>query len=142
MIDLSRYVFETLRADEELAFRRGRSGDGELPNILLVAPVSEHPVAGIFERLEHEYSLRYELESDWAARPLTLGRHEGRPILILEDPGGELLDRVVGQPMELSRFLRFAAGLAATLGKLHQRGLIHKDIKPGNILLKHESAGV
>src|SRR5258707_3929773 len=68
MIDLSRYVFETLRADEELAFRRGRSGDGELPNILLVAPVSEHPVAGIFERLEHEYSLRHELESDWAAR--------------------------------------------------------------------------
>jgi hypothetical protein len=49
-------------------------------------------------------------------------------MLVLEDPGGEPLDRLLGQPMELSRFLRFAVGLVAALGKLHQRGLIHKDI--------------
>jgi serine/threonine protein kinase len=54
-------------------------------------------------------------------------------MLILEDPGGEPLDRLTGQPMELSQFLRFAVGLAAALGKLHQQGLIHKDIKPANI---------
>jgi PAS domain S-box-containing protein len=142
VIDLSRYVFETLRQDEELAFRRGRSGDNELPNILLVTPVSEHPVPGILERLDHEYSLRDVLDSGWAARPLTLSRREGRPILIVEDPGGEPLDRVMGQPMELSRFLWFAVGLAATLGKLHQRGLIHKDIKPANILVNSESGAV
>ena len=83
MIELSRYVFETLREDEVFAFCRGRRDDGELPNILLVAPVSEHPVPGILERLEHEYSLRDELDSDWAARPLTLVR-VGRPMLIME----------------------------------------------------------
>jgi hypothetical protein len=38
-------------------------------------------------------------------------------MLILEDPGGEPLDRLLGQPMELSQFLRFAVGLAAALGK-------------------------
>src|SRR3954454_7607890 len=135
MIELSRYVFETLREDEEVAFRRGRRDDGELPTILLVAPVAEHPVPAILERLEHEYSLWDELDSGWAARPITLVRREGRPTLILEDAGGELLDRFLGQPMELSRFLRFAAGLAAALGKLHQQGLIHKDIKPANILV-------
>ena len=116
MIELSRYVFETLREDEEFAFCRGRKDDGELPTILLVAPVSEHPVPAILERLEHEYSLRDELVSDWAARPLTLVRREGRPMLILEDPGGEPLDRLLGEPMELSRFLRFAVGLAAAMG--------------------------
>jgi len=142
VIDLSRYVFETLRQDDDLAFCRGRMDGSDLPDILSVASVSEHPVAGILERLEHEYSLRDELDSDWAARPLALGRREGRPILILEDPGGEPMDRVVGQPMEVSRFLRFAAGLAAALGKLHQRGLIHKDIKPANILVNPESGGV
>src|SRR5467141_1870401 len=142
MIELSRYVFETLREDEEFAFCRGRKDDGELPTILLVAPVSEHPVPAILERLEHEYSLRDELDSAWAARPLTLVRHEGRPMLILEDVGGEPLDRLLGQPMELSRFLRFAVGLAAALGKLHRQGLIHKDIKPANILVDSVSGAV
>src|SRR6202043_3106075 len=142
VIELKKYLFETLREDEEFAFCRGRKDDGELPTILLVAPVSEHPVPGILVRLEHEYALRDELDSDWAARPLTLVRREGRPMLILEDPGGEPLDRLLGQPMELSRFLRFAVGLAAALGKLHQQGLIHKDIKPANILVDSASGAV
>src|ERR1700680_4363064 len=64
----------------------------------LHAPVSEHPDPAIFERLEHEYALRDELDSDWAVRPLTLVRREGRPMLILEDAGGEPLDRLLGQP--------------------------------------------
>jgi AAA ATPase domain/Protein kinase domain len=60
-------------------------------------------------------------------------------MLILEDSGGEPLDRLLGQPVELSRFLRFAVGLAAALGKLHQQGLIHKDIKPANVLINSVS---
>src|SRR6202049_3302818 len=139
VIELKKYLFETLREDEEFAFCRGRRDDGELPTILLVALVSEHPVPAILERLEHEYSLRDELDSDWAARPLTLVRRAGRPMLILEDAGGEPLDRLLGQPMELSRFLRFAVGLAAALGKLHQQGLMHKDIKPANVLVNSDT---
>jgi serine/threonine protein kinase len=135
VIELSRYAFETLRKDEEFAFCRGREDDGELPTILSLTPVSEHPVPGILERLEHEYALRGELDSDWAARPVTLVRHEGRPMLILEDAGGEPLDRLLGQPMELSQFLRFAVGLAGALGRLHANDLIHKDHKPANILV-------
>src|SRR5208283_3958929 len=69
MIELSRYVFETLREEGDFALCRGRR-DGELPAILLVAPVSEYPDLGSLERLEHEYSLRRELDSDWAVRPL------------------------------------------------------------------------
>jgi serine/threonine protein kinase len=37
--------------------------------------------------------------------------------------------------MEVECFLRLATPVAAALGKLHQRGLVHKDIKPANILL-------
>src|ERR1700756_4284067 len=44
--------------------------------------------------------------------------------------------------MELNRFLRFAAGLAGALGKLHQQGLIHKDIKPANLLVDSASGAV
>src|SRR5258708_12193455 len=122
MIELSRYVFETLREDEGFAFCRGRKNDGELPTILLVAPPSsEHAAPAILERLEHEYSLRDELDSDWAALPLTLVRREGRPMLILEDAGGAPLNRLLGQPIELSRFLPVSAALAASPRKLHQQ---------------------
>jgi PAS domain S-box-containing protein len=142
VIELSRYVFETLRQDEEFALCRGRRDDGELTNILLVAPVSEHPVPGLWEHLEHEYALRDVLDSDWAARPLALVRHEDRPALILDDAGGQPLDRLLGQPMELSRFLQLAVGLAAALGKLHRQGLIHKDIKPANVLVDSATGAV
>src|SRR5260370_24981971 len=113
----------------------------ETTSVPVLATASEQPAPGVITRLEHEYSLRDELDSDWAVRPLTLIRREGRPMLILEDPGGEPLDRLLGQPMELSRFLRFAIGLAPALGKLHKRGLIHKDIKPANILVDVAGAG-
>jgi serine/threonine protein kinase len=67
----------------------------------------------------------------WAAWPLELVRDRGQSILVFEDPGGGLL----GAPMEVGRFLRIAVGVAAALGKAHRRGLIHKDIKPANILV-------
>jgi len=63
-------------------------------------------------------------------------------MLVLTDPGGEPLDRLLGRPMELTRFLHLAIGLAAAIGRLHQRNLIHKDIKPANILLNSATGQV
>jgi serine/threonine protein kinase len=134
LIELSNYVFEPRREDEEYILYCGR-GDGELPAILVVAPVLEYPTLDSLERLEHEYSLRDELDSDWAARPLALAHHDRRTMLVLEDPGGAPLDGLLGQPLELSRFLRLAVNISAALCKLHRRSLIHKDIKPANILV-------
>jgi serine/threonine protein kinase len=134
VIELSRYVYQTLRADEEFALSRARQ-DGEQSTVLVVAPVSEYPALGSLARLEHEYALRDELDPDWALRPLALTRREGRTMLVLDDPGGEPFDQCLGKPMELGRFLRLAINLAAGLGKLHRRWLIHKDVKPANILV-------
>src|SRR5262245_59703559 len=55
-------------------------------------------------------------------------------MLALEHPGGEPLERLLGRPMAVSQFLRVAIGLAAALGQVHARGLIHKDLKPAHIL--------
>jgi serine/threonine protein kinase len=57
-------------------------------------------------------------------------------MLVLEAAGGEPLDRLLGAPMEFGRFLGVGVATADALGKLHQRGLVHKDIKPANILLE------
>jgi protein kinase-like protein len=54
---------------------------------------------------------------------------------VLEDPGGEPLDRLLGRPLEVTQFLRIAIPLAATLRQMHERSLIHKDIKPANVLV-------
>ena len=81
-------------------------------------------------RLEHEYSLASELDSAWAAKPLALTPHEGRTILLLKDPGGESLARILErnhcQPFDLLRFLRIAIGLVAARGQVHRRGMIPK----------------
>jgi serine/threonine protein kinase len=55
--------------------------------------------------------------------------------LVLEDAGGEPLDRLLGRPMELTLFLRLAVGLSAAIGRLNKQGLIRKDIKPANMLV-------
>src|SRR5580704_7065089 len=124
MNELSGYVFSSLR-EGDIALFRG-SGNGLAP-ILLVAAEETSP--GSVERLEHEYALKAELDAGWAARPVALSRQNDRVTLVLEDPGGELLQRLLGRPLEVAPFLRIAVPLAAAIGRVHERGLIHKDIK-------------
>jgi PAS domain S-box-containing protein len=92
--------------------------------------------------MEHEHSLRAELDSAWAVPPVELTQHEGRTVLVLEDPGGEPLDQLVGTPMEMGQFLRVAIGLSAAVRQLHGRGLIHKDLKPANIIIEASTSQV
>jgi PAS domain S-box-containing protein len=132
MTELANYAFSALREGEVTLYRG--SGDG-LDPILLVAPVGEDSARESFKRLEHEYALRTLLDPDWAARPVALASRDGRLTLVLEDPGGEPLDRLLGRPMEVTKFLRIAVPLAAALRKVHERGLIHKDVKPASVLV-------
>src|SRR5215471_665059 len=143
VVDLSQYTLETLRKDGEFILYRGhRPGDGSPPSILVVTPVLERPAMASLRRMEHEYSLRAEIDLGWGVRPLSLAPHMGRTMLVLTDPGGELLDRLLGRPMELTQFLRLAVGLSVALGQLHGRSLIHRDIKHANVLVNCETGQV
>src|SRR6516165_2498296 len=127
---------QVLWEDGERVFSRGWRLDdnGNRLAVLLVAPAAGHQSRTRLDRLTHEYELRDELDGAWTARPLALMRDAGRTVLVLDDPGGEPLDRLLGGPMEVGRFLRLAIAVTSVLGKLHQRGLIHKDVNPANIL--------
>ena len=128
---------QVLWEDDERVFCRGSSEDeeGGRGTVLVVLPAAERWLPASLDRLAHEYQLRDELDSTWAARPIALSIKRGRTALLLEDPGGEPLERLVGKPMEAGRFLRLAIGIVAAFGEAHQRGLVHKDVKPANILI-------
>jgi PAS domain S-box-containing protein len=135
--ELASYAFSLLR-EGDIALYRG-TGNGLAP-ILLVA--AKETLLDCVERLQHEHALKSELETDWAARPVTLTHYNDRVTLVLEDPGGVPADRLLGRPLDVSHFLRIAIPLAGALRHVHERGLIHKDIKPANILVDTASGGV
>src|SRR3984885_6706695 len=139
MTELSGYVLEPLREDADFALYRGRQQTSPSTG-LAIAVSAKQPSPQNLQRLEHEYSLAADLDSGWAAKPLALTRHEGKTVLILTDPGGEPLDQVLErdkkQPFDLTRFLRIAIGSTKAIGHVHRRGLIHKDIKPANVLVE------
>jgi predicted ATPase len=75
-------------------------------------------------------------------RPVALTHDNGRMTLVLEDPGGAPVDRLLGLPLEVSHFLGIAIPLTGALRQVHERGLMHKDIKPANILVDAASGRV
>jgi len=108
MATASQYTLEPIRVSAEFTLYRARQHGNPSP-LLSVAPAAEPPPPQTLRRLEHEYSLAAELDAAWAAKPLALTRHEGRTILVLADPGGEPLDRVLergrDQPFDLEHLL-------------------------------------
>src|SRR6266480_2403747 len=143
MIDHSEYSLETIRNDGEFILYRGRRQTDATPSsVFALTPASERPPLESLRRMEHEYSLRTDLDSGWSVSPIALVPYKERTMLVLTDPGGEPLDRLLGRPMELTQFLPLAIGLTTALGQVHGRGLIHKDIKPANVLVNHATGQV
>jgi PAS domain S-box-containing protein len=136
---LSDYTLDTLHRHGEFVLCRGRprTGTSQHPrSILVLMSRSEHPRPESVRMLEHEHSLRADLDPAWAVPAVDLTRYEGRAALVLEDPRGVPLAQLVGTPMEMGLFLRVAVGFAAAVKQLHGRGLIHKDIKPANVMIE------
>ena len=134
MIELSRYVFEALRKDKEFILYRGQSKD-DASRVLVLSLAAQRPTPESLKQLEHEYSLKEELDPTWATQPIAIARHWDRPVLVLEDPGGTPLDQLLGQPLDVAFSLHLAISLSTAIGHLHQRGVVHKYIKPANVLV-------
>ncbi|SOY67484.1 putative serine/threonine kinase with signal transduction histidinekinase and gaf sensor [Cupriavidus taiwanensis] len=109
--------------------------DGRKVPVLGVWPAGKHCTPAALDRLAHEYALRDDLDATWAARPLSLLCERDTAVLLLDDPGGEPLAQLVGGPIDPATFLDIAVAVTMAVSHLHQRGLVHKDLKPAHVLV-------
>src|SRR5262245_1637125 len=121
---------EELRRDGDLLLCRGRR-DEDGSSILALVGTHEGASRSL-EQLKRECALKDELDAAWAVRPLELLKN-GHAVLLLEDLGGAPLEGVLGRPWRTPQFLRAALGITRALAQMHERGLIHKNVKPANI---------
>ncbi|WP_437739288.1 AAA family ATPase [Sorangium sp. So ce1504] len=131
----SRYaIIEFLcEGSDTLLYRGVREGDG-LPVVLKVLR-RDHASPRAPERLRHEYEIARALESTAIVKPYALAMLGDQPALVLEDFGGVSLDRLLEGPMPIERFFPLAVRLVEALAEVHRHGVVHKDIKPQNLLL-------
>lgn len=117
--------------------RAVRRSDGR-PVVLKRLADAYASVASI-RQLEFEHQILTKLQLPHVIEALELADDAGRPVLVLEDFGAESLALPAGQALPLDDFYGVASQAARALGAIHARGVIHKDIKPHNLVWNRQS---
>ncbi|MEH2230582.1 MAG: AAA family ATPase [Nostoc sp.] len=135
-------LLETLHSGSKTVIYRGRRETDNVP-VAIKTLLCEHPPLEDIARLRHEYQIIESLRIPGIVKAYELKNYQHGLALVLEDIPGCLLKEVIAtQKTTLITFLKVAINLAQTLGELHAQKIIHKDIKPHNILINPESGEI
>lgn len=135
-------VSEQLYAgSKSVVYRAIRERDSIQVVIKLLA--SEYPSFNELLQFRNQYIISKNLNLNGIIRPLSLEVYENGYILVMEDTGGvSLREYIKTNTLSLVEFLTLAIQLTDILQGLQHNRVIHKDIKPANILIHPETKQV
>jgi eukaryotic-like serine/threonine-protein kinase len=119
--------------------------DEELESPVAVKVLADNWAArlDVRARFEEEARILRRADSDRVVRVHDIGELEdGRPYFVMTYADrGTLASRLEDGPLPVPEALRYGADIARGLAVLHQVGVIHRDVNPGNVLLRSGSDG-
>ncbi|MDM8557873.1 ATP-binding sensor histidine kinase [Candidatus Parabeggiatoa sp. HSG14] len=135
MFKLTGYtVTETIYDGENIIVYRGYRTDDHHP--VIIKSLTDYPEPKQVAQFHHEYEITKALNLKGTIKHYELQKNRNSWVLILEDIQGDSLKHILTtQKFDLATFLHIAMQLADYLGELHTHNIIHKDIKPGNIII-------
>ncbi|MCZ7646422.1 MAG: protein kinase [Planctomycetota bacterium] len=93
------------------------------------------------ERFQHECETAKALALPGMIEIFDVGELDGRPFMAMELIEGKSLDKLIReQALTIHEGLAIMQSVAETVGRLHEAGYVHRDLKPGNILLDRYGA--
>ena len=88
------------------------------------------------ERFEREARTVSRLQHPNICALFDIGKADGLDFLVLELLEGQsLASRLAEGPLPLAEVLEIGAGIASGLAVAHEQGIVHRDVKPGNVVL-------
>jgi predicted ATPase/signal transduction histidine kinase/tRNA A-37 threonylcarbamoyl transferase component Bud32 len=140
MIETSGYTLsEIIYESSKTIVYRGRRDRDSLPIVIKLLK-KNYPTLEEITRLRQEYALRQKINSDRIVKAYKLETYHNSFFLVLEDFGGcSLKQYLQDEAIDLNTFFQFAIAITESLQAVHESGLIHKDIKPSNIIINPET---
>jgi DNA-binding response OmpR family regulator len=110
----------------------------------LVVKILRHEVTAdrrALTRFIEEYSLVERIQSRHVARVVTHGTSGEHAYLVMEFfDGGDLMKRLGGKSLAPAECLRLFRELMTALGDIHEKGILHRDLKPQNLMFRSDGS--